>query len=330
MDLETTRWIFQAPGQDAVEFQFTPQQASSSFKPQLLLRPNVTYEIGTGGLQIHWESRWENQPNTIQELTIRLPQEVKLLTVQWGDQLLIPRQISREKVAQSEYRLSLPARTPGSSPSLRIHAATALVLDELRELPMLQIDHQQLQDFNYQLVTALPYELAQITLQDCRISASEKLLEPLSGRALRFQLTGPNPRIQTLTRWSQVQGNWSSQLELTPTASTLQAKWQAVVQVEQGESDVCEFSIDPQWLVADFQLDPPQLLREFQRIEQPASATLYRAQFQRKLLAVINSKSHAWLQFLLQASVGNFPGSILISANCCNGDANKVCLSCHP
>jgi hypothetical protein len=275
------RSVWQATGPQPLTIRFSPRAANAN--PTIVLRPKVTYELGTRGLDMLWEGRWEQVDRMPEKVMLEIDAALQLQEVTWGEQVLSYKLGAALPNGALPLEIALPQRSPTSSPMLRIHACAPVVTDQLASLPQIRAPNMILQDGSWNILALSPYKIDQLETRDCRVMQTERLSMTLQGEALNLQTTGRNPDVQVLIRWQKPRGTWRSVLTISNQDREPRGLWCGDLVLDEGHTNLIQFSVDSSWIIESVECEPAALVRNWQRIERVTGRTLYRLHLKRDL-----------------------------------------------
>lgn len=275
------RSVWQAAGPHPLTIRLTPR--SSKANSLIVMRPKVTYELGTRGLDMLWEGRWEQFDRAPEKILLQIDPALQVQDVAWGEQTLPFKLGTALSSGALPLEIAIPQRAPTTSPTLRIHASAPVITDQLASLPQIRAPNVVMQDGSWHILALSPYRIDQIETRDCRVTQSEKLTSPLQGDALKLQTTGKSPDVQLLTRWQKPRGMWRSALTINNQDREPRGVWCGELVLDEGHANLIQFSVDSSWIVESVECEPAALVRSWQRIERVTGRTLYRLHLKRDL-----------------------------------------------
>jgi hypothetical protein len=275
------RSIWQAAGPHPLTIRLTPRTVNAN--PLIVMRPKVTYELGTRGLDLLWEGRWEQFDRAPEKILLQIDPALQVQDVMWGEQTLPFKLGTALPSGALPLEIAIPQRASTTSPTLRIQACAPVVTDQLASLPQIRTPNVIMQDGSWNILALSPYRIDQIETRECRVTQSEKLTTPLQGDALKLQTTGKSPDVQLLTRWQKPRGTWRSALTINNQDREPRGVWCGEVVLDEGHANLIQFSVDSSWIVESVECEPAALVRSWQRIERVTGRTLYRLHLKRDL-----------------------------------------------
>ncbi len=275
------RSIWQAAGPHPLTIRLTPRSANAN--PLIVMRPKVTYELGTRGLELLWEGRWEQFDRAPEKVLLQIDPTLQVQDVMWGEQTLPFKLGTALPSGALPLEIAIPQRAPTTSPTLRIQACAPVITDQLASLPQIRAPNVIMQDGIWNILALTPYRIDQIETRDCRVTQSEKLTTPLQGDALKLQTTGKSPDVQLLTRWQKPRGTWRSALTINNQDREPRGVWCGELLLDEGHTNLIQFSVDSSWIIESVECEPAALVRSWQRIERVTGRTLYRLHLKRDL-----------------------------------------------
>lgn len=273
--------IWQAAGPSPLTIRLTPRAQNTT--PLIVMRPKLTYEIGTRGLELLWEGRWEQFDRAPEKFLLQADPSLQIQDVAWGEQTLPFKLGTALPGGTLPLEIAIPQRAPATSPTLRIRACAPILTDLLASLPQIRAPEVILQDGSWQILVLSPYRIDQLETRDCHVTQSEKLTGALQGDAFKLQTTGKSPDVQLLTRWQKPRGTWRSALTISNQDREPRGIWCGELVLDEGHVNSIEFSVDSSWIVESVECEPASLVRSWQRIERVTGRTLYRLHLQRDL-----------------------------------------------
>lgn len=273
--------VWQATGPHPLTIRFTPRSANAN--PLIVMRPKVTYELGTRGLDLLWEGRWEQFDRAPEKVLLQIDPALQVQDVTWGEQTLPYKLGTALPSGALPLEIAIPQRASTSSPTLRINACAPVITDQLASLPQIRAPNMIMQDGSWNILALSPYRIDQLETRDCRVTQTEKLTMPLQGEALNLQTTGRSPDVQLLTRWQKPRGTWRSVLTINNQDREPHGIWCGELVLDEGHVNLIQFSVDSSWIVESVECEPAALVRSWQRIERVTGRTLYRLHLKRDL-----------------------------------------------
>jgi hypothetical protein len=266
------RWSLDLVGKHSAQLQLARVDGSRRNRPNVLVRPRLTYELSPRGLQLTVDCRLDVYGGPLHSIEFDLDPALTVLAVTRGD-TPIPWTLPKRPDNKSQQRLAVNFSEPlqGQGRSLRIVAVAPLRSEPGWRLPGVLIRDAIWQDGSAVLVVAAPLTLKQLDLMHYRQTKRETLPAPAAGEAIELQALSSAAEMELYVAPSADRLESRSGTTVDLLGNEAVGVYTAEIIARQGTCFELTADISPEWIVDSVQSSPTGLVADW-RIRRESGA----------------------------------------------------------
>ena len=257
------RWTMDLVGKNTAQLRLLKNDGASAAQPLVIVKPRLTYELSSRGLQLSSECRLDIPSGTLKALQLDLEPTLAMVSAKLGDTPVAWSVVPGAEGDSQRIVVDFPEPLAGHNHVLRLVAVAPLSTKPGWRLPKVFPQDVVWQDGAMVLVVAAPLTLRQLDLMNCRQTKRETLPAPATGEAIEIQALAQGAAVQLHVAPTAERLELSSATTIEMLGNEAIATYTADITAHQGERFQLAAEVSPDWIIDAVQSFPADMIADW-------------------------------------------------------------------